>query len=79
MFEVGSLYMRGLGTEKNLMKAGRDFTIQIEKNARASKFSQKDFAYKFDLLIEIERASNGNITSLENLGWNYFDILESTG
>tara|TARA_Y100000589_G_scaffold39062_1_gene32738 strand:- start:754 stop:1890 length:1137 start_codon:yes stop_codon:yes gene_type:complete len=73
MFEVGSLYMRGLGTEKNLMKAGRWILLsKSRKNARASKFSQKDFVYKFDLLIEIERASNGNITSLENLGWNYF-------
>lgn len=73
MFEVGSLYLRGLGTEKNIQEAKRwILQSKSKKNARASKFNQKHFVYKFDILLEIEQACNGSITSTENLGWEYF-------
>ena len=73
-FLLGKIYFEGYGTERNQQKG-----ITLIKKAgslgrqTASKPLPKLSVKKFDLLTSLQNASEGDITSILDLGWNYLE------
>ena len=73
-FLLGKIYFEGYGTERNQQKG-----ITLIKKAgslgrqTASKLLPKLSVKKFNLLTSLQNASEGDITSILDLGWNYLE------
>ena len=73
-FLLGKIYYEGYGTERNQQKG-----ITLIKKAgslgrqTASKLLPKLSVKKFNLLASLQNASEGDITSILDLGWNYLE------